>query len=263
MKRVLVTGGTGVLGKEVVEALKARGSIPRVLSRKNILSWPGVETVQGDLTTGAGVEAALKDVEVVIHCAHNPTHARQNTLATQNLLKAVQQSSVKHVVLISIIGIDRLTFYPYYKAKLQDEQVLESSGIPYTILRAAQFHDFVGFLIQSIVKSPLILLPRDLPFQPVGLSAVAETLAQAALQAPAGRLPDLAGPEVLTLDQLTHSFLKAQGIQKTMYTFPLPLSVFKVFRELASSQVTRKGETWQEWLSRRSQTTNAYQKAQG
>lgn len=211
--------------------------------------------------TGQGLEAALKDVDVVIHCAHNPQNAKEDVLCTRNLMQAVTTASVKHVVLISILGIDRLTFYPYYKAKLQDEQTVIQSGVPYTILRAAQFHDFVGFLIQSISAMPLILLPRDLCFQPVQLQPVAEELARAALNPPAGRMKDLAGPEVLTLDEMTRSFLSAQGMRKTVRTFPLPLPFITVWKELGKLDVQRKGETWKEWLSHQATSSNVYQKA--
>ncbi|GEM45982.1 SDR family oxidoreductase [Deinococcus cellulosilyticus] len=263
MIRVLVTGGTGVLGRRVVDELRQKGALPRVLSRKMQNAGQGMEIAQGDLVANTGLQEALKDVDVVIHCAHNPQNARENTLATRNLMEAVRASGVKHVVLISIIGVDRMTFYPYYRAKWQDEQTVIQSGVPYTILRSAQFHDFVGFLIDTLSKIPLILLPRDLCFQPVQLEPVAEDLAHAALNPPAGRMRDLAGPEVLTLDQMIRSYLQAQGNHKKVYTFPLPLPFITVWKDLSRLDVSRKGETWHQWLSRQDRIANLYQKARG
>lgn len=263
MTQILVTGGTGVLGRQVVKALQARGITPRVLSRQQASSSPTVVFFKGDLTTGTGLKEALEGVDVVVHCAHNPEQPQKHLLGTQNLLAAMQKANVKHVVLISILGIDRLSLYPYYRAKLQEEKLFQASGIPCTILRAAQFHDFLGFLIEMLVRLPVVLLPRDLRFQPVQVEAVAQELAQLALQPPAGQVKDLAGPEVLALDSLVQSWLLKKGMNKRIYTFPLPLPFMQTFRDLAATEVNRKGETWDQWLSGQQTSNNAYQKARG
>src|SRR5215204_4950837 len=123
---ILVTGGTGVLGSKVVERLWSGGIEPRVLSHSN---RPG--TVPGDLLTGEGLEAAVRGVDTIVHCASSPLRkARQTDVGgTERLLEIAAKAGVSHVVLISIVGIDRVQYYHYYRVKLETERLVE--GSPY------------------------------------------------------------------------------------------------------------------------------------
>jgi uncharacterized protein YbjT (DUF2867 family) len=142
---ILVTGGTGVLGSKVVERLRTAGLGPRILSHSG---RPG--TIQGDLLTGEGLEEAVRGVDTIVHCASSPFRKTHQTdvEGTGRLLQAASRAGVSHVVYISIVGIDRVQSYPYYRVKLETERLIEGSPIPHTILRATQFHDLALLAIR-------------------------------------------------------------------------------------------------------------------
>src|SRR5918998_4917063 len=143
---ILVTGGSGSLGSRVVDRLRYPGREVRVLSRSG---RPG--TVQGDLLTGEGLKDAVKGVDVIVHCASSPTKTRQiDVEGTERLLRAAAREGVSHFVFISIVGVDRNPYYPYYRMKLEIERIIERSPVPGTILRATQFHEFVLRITQFL-----------------------------------------------------------------------------------------------------------------
>lgn len=133
---ILVTGGTGTLGRELVPLLIATGRPLRVLSRHSHLPVPGVDHVVGDLLRDDGTTAAVADVGTVVHLAGGRTGDER---ATANLVRAAARAGVEHVVLISVIGADRVPL-GYFRSKLLAEEAVETSGLPWTTLRAAQFH---------------------------------------------------------------------------------------------------------------------------
>lgn len=160
---VLVTGGTGTLGRRVVDRLRAVGHETRVLSRSG---RPG--TVTGDLLTGEGVEAAVRGTNAIVHCASSPSNARRTDVGgTALLLQAAARAGVGHVVFVSIVGVDRNPF-PYYRMKLAAERVVERSPVPWTILRATQFHDLILAMVSALGRAPLVApIPKGFLFQPV------------------------------------------------------------------------------------------------
>jgi uncharacterized protein YbjT (DUF2867 family) len=170
MNNILVTGGTGLLGSEIVNQLLCQHQKVSILTRQINLAIPAeVELFQGDLLTGEGLSKALENTKTIIHCASNP-RAFQNTdiLGTQNLLKAIDRKQPPHFIYISIVGVDQSN-YPYYIAKKQVEDMLAESGIPFTILRTTQFHHFVYNLIKGILenKNETIQIPDRMNFQSV------------------------------------------------------------------------------------------------
>ena len=187
-RELLVTGGTGVLGRRVVERLDAAGVGARVLSRSG---RPG--TVRGDLLTGEGLDAAVRGVETVIHCASSPYRKTREVdiEGTRRLLKAAR-GGVSHFVYISIVGVDRASSYPYYRVKLEAERVVEGSPVPHTILRATQFYDLVLMAVRFLDRLPVMPVPAKLLGQPVDAGEVAGRLAELALSGPAA-LPTWAG----------------------------------------------------------------------
>ncbi|ALE05441.1 NmrA family transcriptional regulator [Arthrobacter sp. ERGS1:01] len=213
---VLVTGGTGRLGSLVVARLAASGRQVRVLSRQPQAGNDGVAQVRGDLTTGAGVEAAVAGVEVVVHCAGN---AKGDERMTATLAQAALRAGVGHLAYISVVGAERVPVvsgfdrmaFGYFAAKLAAERALSASGLPYSILRATQFQESMLALARQLVKSPVIPAPTGSRFQPVAVDEVAARLVELAMGEPAGLVPELGGPHAYLLDELIRSFLARTG----------------------------------------------------
>ncbi|WP_028051148.1 SDR family oxidoreductase [Cellulomonas sp. URHD0024] len=247
---VLVTGGTGTLGRALVHTLLDAGRPVRVLSRRD--RTPAVpDEVQwqvGDLLTGEGLPQALAGVSVVIHCASNPRKPDEDLDAAVQLMLACRAANVPHLVYISIVGVDAVPF-GYYQVKRRVEEIVEDGGIPWSILRATQFHDFVATLLGALAKGPVALVPRGLRDQPVDVREVAARLATLAASGPAGRVEDLGGPQVLTVDELMRTYLAAKGRHARVWSFPAlgPLKRFRDGGHLAPEHATGR-LTFAEWL---------------
>ena len=199
---VLVTGGTGTVGRPTVEALRARGIEPRILSRR-----AGDGHMIADLRSGSGLDASLAGVRTVVHLA---TNRRNDVAATQRLLDAAQTAGVAHVVYLSIVGVDAVPL-GYYRAKLRCEEAIAASGPPFTIVRATQFHDFVAGAFRAQRRLPRLFV-ADVPFQPVDTSVVAARLSELTQGTPVGeRVPDIGGPEALPMRELARQWLIAGG----------------------------------------------------
>lgn len=176
----------------------------------------------GDLLTGEGVAAALAGVDVVVHCA-TTLRGRKDVTTTRVLLDAAQAGR-PHVVYISIVGIDRLAM-GYYRGKLASELLIERSGLPYTILRATQFHDLLVTIFRLAAKLPVLLIP-DIRFQPVDVRDVAARLAELAQGEPRGRVDDMGGPEVRDATDLARVYLAAAGKLRPVRGFRVPGKLF-------------------------------------
>ena len=253
VRPVLVTGGTGTLGRALVHTLLDAGRPVRVLSRRpRTPSVPdGVEWVVGDLLTGEGLDAALSGVAAVVHCASNPRKPDEDVAAAERLVIAAQRTGAPHVVYISIVGIDRVPL-PYYRAKLRVEEVLEAGAVPLTILRTTQFHDFVASLLGTCVLGPVALVPRGISIQPVDVREVALRLAELAVGPAAGRVDDIGGPQVLTVDELMRTFLAATGRRPWVWRLPFPgrVRAFRTGGQLTPDHATGR-LTFAEWLQSR------------
>jgi uncharacterized protein YbjT (DUF2867 family) len=232
MTQTLVTGGSGILGREVVRRLADKADV-RVLSRKGG-PVEGAEVLQGDLNLGEGLAAALDGVDVVVHCAtsnRDYRHPERDTEQTRRVIDVARADGRSpHIVYISIVGVDRVPF-GYYKAKLAGERVIEESGLPWTTLRATQFHEFVLMFLMLGSKSPIALVPRGFRVQPVETTEVADRLADLALGDPAGRVPDLGGPRVEHAEDLMRAFLSAIGRHRPVLGVPLPGRAARGFRD--------------------------------
>jgi uncharacterized protein YbjT (DUF2867 family) len=213
--RVLVTGGTGVLGREVVARLRDRVDV-RVLSRR---SGPG--RVQGDLESGAGLAEAVADIDAIAHCASSASWTRpeRDLVQTRNLVAAVGDRR-PHLVYVSIVGVDRIRF-GYYQAKYACERLVESSGLPWTVLRATQFHELVLMFAMLLAKGPVAVVPRGMRGQPVDAGEVADRVADLVTGPPAGRVPDFGGPRVEEGIDLMRAYLAATGRHKPVLRIPL------------------------------------------
>lgn len=226
---LLVTGGTGTLGRAVVRRLTDEGHRVRVLSRRprpggtgtegTAAEETGPEWATGDLVTGEGLAAAVAGAAGVIHCA--TTGGREDVVGTDRLAEALRRSGGSpHLVYVSIVGVDLVPFF-YYRAKLEAERVVQDSGLPWTILRATQFHDLIARLTTAQRPLPFTLFPAGLCFQPVDVTEVADRLAGLALAPPAGRAEDMGGPEVRTSRDLARLTLHAYGRRRPLVPVPL------------------------------------------
>jgi uncharacterized protein YbjT (DUF2867 family) len=226
--QVLVTGGTGVLGRRVVERLGSAGVGTRVLSHSGKPA-----TIHGDLRTGEGLEPAVQGVDTIIHCASSPFRkARQvDVEGTGRLLEVATGAGVSHLVYISIVGIDRAASYPYYRIKLETERVVESSSVPYTILRATQFYDLVLMAMRFLDRLPVMAIPKGFLGQPIDAGEVAGRMVELAFSGPAGRVPDIGGPEVRTLADAARAYLEIKGRRRRIFDVPVPGKTARALRE--------------------------------
>jgi uncharacterized protein YbjT (DUF2867 family) len=218
----LVTGGTGTLGRLVVQQLGDAGRAVRVLSRRGPRSQAaadGVDFVTGDLVAGTGIDPAVDGVSAIVHCASDN---KGDAEATRNLVAAATAGGGKpHLVYISIVGADRVTF-GYVRAKLEAEQIVAGSGLPWTTLRATQFYDLILNGTQKLARLPMVPVPAGFPTQPVDTGEVAARLAELTLGEPAGRVPDMAGPQVLSFADLVRGYLRASGRRRPVLPVWLP-----------------------------------------
>lgn len=247
---ILVTGGTGTIGRQVVPLLRDAGRDVRVLTRHGREPEDGVEYVTGDLLKNEGIGAALDGVEIVLHLAGGN---KGDDEVARNLTTALAGTRVKHLVLISVIAADRVPL-AWMKTQVATEQAVIESGVPYTILRAAQLHDLVLKAVQSMAKLPVVPIPGGLRFQPVDARDVAERLVELALGAPAGRVPDLAGPAVYGMRELVRGYLEARGKRRPMMPVRIPGKAGRAYR--AADNLTLDGahhgtRTWEDFLDGR------------
>lgn len=246
---ILVTGGTGTLGSQVVPRLREAGHEVRVLSRHGHESGDGVEYVTGDLLKGEGVEPAVAGVETILHLAGGP---KGDDEATRNLMQAASRAGTRHVVYISVIGADRVPL-GWLKSKLAAERAVSDSGVPWTTLRSAQFHDLLLTVVQKMSKMPVIPVPGGLRFQPVDSGEVAARLAELTLGEPAGLVPEMAGPKVYEMRELIRGYLKARGKNRLMVSVPFPGKAGRAYRagENLSLDAVVGRRTWEEFLAAR------------
>ena len=228
MSVVLVTGGTGELGAHVVPRLLAAADRVRVLSRRAGVAG-GAERVVGDLRTGVGLHEALDGVDAVVHCASDPRRPQQVDVAGTGRLLDAAAATRPHVVLVSIVGVDRVPL-GYYRAKLAAERLVQQSDLPWTVQRATQFPSLVDRMFAAQARLPVLLSLRDLRFQPVDPAVVADRLVQHVHAGPAGRAPDLGGPRVLRMEDLARDWLARTGRRRRVWRVPVPGRTGRAFR---------------------------------
>ena len=215
--RVAVAGGTGLAGALVVDRLRADGHDPVVLARSR-----GV-----DLLTGQGLDDALAGCAAVVDASNVTTQRRATAVrffgtAATNLTGAAARAGVGHLVLLSIVGVDRVDL-GYYAGKRRQEEAVTGGPVPWTVLRTTQFHEFAGQVLDRS-RGPLAVVPRML-CQPVAVAEVAARLAELAPGAPAGWARPLAGPDRLQLTDMARAVLRARGDRRLVVPVRLPGAV--------------------------------------
>ncbi len=257
-KRVLITGGTGNLGGHLRRRLDQMGYQVRIMSRRQPEPGQGenVEWAVAQLVSGEGIREAVRGVDVIVHAASAPFPPAVEIDGGRHLIGAAQEEGIDHFVYISIVGVNEIAF-SYYGSKLEVEEMVAESGLPYSILRATQFHAFVRRIIETLAKLPVILVPKDWRFQPISAGVVAARLAAIVQEGPQGRAPDLAGPKVLTLDEMLGAWLEANGVRKPVLRIPVPGGLSRGFREghnLAPDRA-EDGLTWNQHVRGRETPT--------
>jgi uncharacterized protein YbjT (DUF2867 family) len=256
---ILVTGGTGGLGRRVVARLRSAGRNVRVISRRARESTDGVEYVVGDLTTGEGVEAAVRSATIVVHCAATGK-IKEDTAQAENLVQAAKDAGVRHLVNISVVGADRIpvktavdrSMFAYFASQLAKERVIADSRLPWTNLRATQFHDgFILLMVRPMSKLPVVPVPAGFRFQPVDADEVADALVELALGAAVGQAPDVAGPKIYDADYIFRSYLRAIGKRRPLVPVRMPGGAAAAIRagaNLAPDRAVGK-RTWEDFLA--------------
>ena len=253
MAQVLVTGGSGTLGRAVVPALTAAGHQVAVLSRTDAGPVGGAPRRRGDLRTGAGLREALQGVDVVLHLASDPRHVREVDVdGTARLSGTAAEAGCGHLLVVSIVGCDRVPF-GYYRGKQTAEEVALRGPVPASVLRATQFHELVARLAQAVTLGPVVVVPRGLRAAPVDIRDVAERLVRAVAEGPAGRLRDLGGPEVVDLADAAAAVARARG-RHPPRPVRLPawgafLRAFAAGANLPAPDADRGARTFAAWLA--------------
>ena len=240
--RVAIAGGTCVVGRHVVRLLEQSGNEPVVLARSR-----GV-----DLTTGAGLDPALVGVEVLIDVSNVTTLSKKRSVrffteGTARLLAAGARAGVQHHLALSIVGVDRVG-WGYYAGKLSQEGLLRDGALPWTVLRATQFHEFAGQLLTRS-PGPVVLVPR-MRVQPVAAREVAQRLVELAQGPALGMASDLAGPGVHDMTELVRQVVHARGQRRRVVPIRIPGGGAAANGGLlpTGDDYTRGSQTFEDWL---------------
>lgn len=240
---ILVTGGTGTLGRALVDRLRRDGLTPRVLSRN-----AGPARVVGDLRTGAGIDDAVRGADVIVHCATAP---RGDADTTRTLLDAAVRAGSSHLLYVSIVGIERVPL-GYYRTKIATERVVTEGPLPWTILRATQFHDLLVTMFAAGARTGVLPVLAATPFQPVDVTDVAGRLAELAVAPAAGRVTDLGGPQVRDMADLGGAWLAATGKRRRVVGLRLPGAIARGYRSGAHTTAAHADGvvTFEQFLAR-------------
>jgi uncharacterized protein YbjT (DUF2867 family) len=261
---ILLTGGTGTLGRIVASRLRDNGCHVRVLSRHSHAPGDGVEFITGDLATGKGIDPAVTGVGTIVHCAGS---SKGDEDKARNLVRAASRVGAPHLVYISVVGAERMPvrsrtdriMFGYFDMKRKAELVVEGSGLPWTTLRATQFHDLIFMVVEKLAKLPVVPVPTGTAFQPVDTDEVAARMVELALGQPSGLVPDMAGPRVYETRHLIRGYLNATHRRRPTVPIHLPGKAARALRagaNLAPEHAVGK-RTWEEFLADRTAATES------
>ncbi len=255
---ILVTRGTGTLGRHVVSRLRDAGCDVRVLSRRTHQAADGIEYMMGDLATGEGIQAAVAGAGTIVHCAGGP---KGDGDKARNLVRAASRAGVRHIVYISVVGADRIpivrgidrAMFGYFESKLAAERIVAESGLPWTTLRATQFYDLLLKVAEVMTKLPVIPVPAGFRFQPVETGEVAAQLVELALGKPSGLVPDIAGPRVYGTGDLIRGYLRARRKHRLLVPVRIPGKAARAVRAgaILSPERAVGHRTWEDFLAER------------
>lgn len=253
---ILLTGGTGTLGRLITPRLRDAGYDVRILSRASHESQDGVEYVVGDLATGAGLDAAVDGIETIVHCGGS---AKGDETKARHLVDAAARVGKPHLAYISVVGADRVPVHSfidrgafgYFKAKRDAELVIADSGLPWSTLRATQFHQSMLLMFDTMTKMPVVPAFSGVRFQPIDAREVADRFVEVALGGPAGLVPEVAGPTAYPMKELVRGYLRSRAKHRLTMPMRLPGKAFRAHRDGANLNLARAvgHRTWPEVLA--------------
>ncbi len=259
MTSILVTGGTGHLGRDLVPVLLARGHSVRLLARSQPAE-PRAHWVAGDLATGVGISKAVEGIDAVIHAATLSPIARRGGVrpidfftspsgvdvdGTRRLLEASRQAGVRHFLFVSIVGLEDSSL-PYSRIKLAAEHLVRNAQTPWSVVRAAPFFYLTANLLEGLRWWPIWPLP-EVPCDPVDTADVAVYLAECVADGPRGVREEIGGPETMSFTELARQFQRARGIKRRIV--PMRTSERRARKlGLVVSSGHRGRKTWSAWL---------------
>ena len=256
---ILVTGGTGHLGRDIVSLLKDQGHQVRVLARTPGQD-PAVEWIQGDLATGRGITEAVAGSEVIVHAASFSPAARRGTIrptdllrsppevdigGTRQLLGAAGQAGVAHFLYVSIVGVGHARV-PYLRLKAAAEDLVRQSGVPHSIVPSTQFYWLLDRMLGKMARLPVWPLPTKLPMQPADESDFAAYVAGCVADGPGGDRQPFGGPDIMSFGEVAGQYQAARGLRRRILPLPLP----RAAGDLTCPEGRRGTTTWAAWLSR-------------
>lgn len=244
---IVILGGTGLIGTRLAALLRAAGHVVTAAAPST-----GVDSV-----SGRGLDAALAGAQVVVDVTNSPSFAPDDVLAffqasTGQLIRAARAAGVQHLVALSVVGAQRLPDSGYLRAKLAQEALIAQGGLPWTVLRATQFHEFLGAIAESLADGVVVRAPAA-PLQPVAADDVAAALADVVLAPPVNGLVELGGPRREPLDGLLRRLLQARGDRRSVVTDPAAtyFGARLVDDALCAAEGARQGRiTLDAWLAR-------------
>jgi uncharacterized protein YbjT (DUF2867 family) len=259
--RILVTGGTGHLGRDIVSLLKDQGHQVRVLARSPGQD-PAVAWIHGDLATGRGITEAVSGTEVIVHAATFSPAARRGTIrpadlvrsppevdigGTRQLLGAAGQAGVAHFLYVSIVGV-RHARVPYSRLKAAAEDLVRQAGVPHSVVPSTQFYWLLDKMLGRMARLPVWPLPANLPMQPAYEGDFAAYVAECVADGPGGDRQPFGGPDIISFGEVAGQYQAARGLR--ILSLPLPRAAARAAGDLTCPEGRRGTTTWAEWLNR-------------
>ncbi|MFE7274167.1 SDR family oxidoreductase [Streptomyces sp. NPDC057623] len=238
-----VIGGTGLIGSQVVRNLNAAGHE----------AVPHSKSTGVDVIAGQGVDEAVAGADVVVNLTNSPTFDDASPAffrtSMENLLAAAHKSGVGHFVVLSIVGVDQVPELDYYRAKALQEEILAAGPVPYSVVRATQFMEFMDAVMSWTADGDTVRLPAT-PIQPIAAADVARAVTDVATGAPLNGVRDVAGPEIFALDELGRITLSHKGDHRTVVTDPTAGMFALVKGDVLTDKEARLAPTrYADWLS--------------
>lgn len=244
--KILITGGTGVLGRSL-SALLTEHQLPHHITSRAILPENDL-ALQADFLSKKGITEAVDGKEIIFHLA---TDLKRDLELTRNLLEAIGVGRRVHLVYMSIVGIDKVPFR-YYQQKLASEEAIRTSGIPFTILQATQFHEFIDQLLSTFLRYPVGLLPKKIRLQPIQKEIVAAELYRLGMQSASGVTHEMGGREIYSFYQLATEWLRHTRRRRRIIPLPLWGRLGTSFNGGGLTTLHRWPESisWSQWLTK-------------
>ncbi|MFC4006322.1 SDR family oxidoreductase [Nonomuraea purpurea] len=255
MTSVLVTGGSGRLGRALLGVLAGAGFDVRATSRTARPAGDGVRWLVADLTTGMGVTEAVAGADTIVHLASAPYKGRYTLRVelhgTSLLLAAARESGARHLVYTSIVGADQVP-WGYFRTKVRAERLVRGGGAPWTIVRLTQFHGFVDQALRGMARLGVLVADPGIPAQPVDVADAAARLASVVRRGPGGEIEEYGGPQTLTMAEAAETWLRVRGLRRPVLRMRVPGGLGRAFRagHLATKAQPTGEITWEDYLRR-------------